>query len=234
MMLRKLLLPVVLGVLGTAAPAVAAPSQLVRPVAKAKKATGSTGKVSRSRGKKLVVAKKPVRLTKGRRVARRAAALVGKPLASQDKVPDDCSGLVRAAYHAVGIELLSHGTLPGENAVSAIYRRARSAGAVHRDNPRPGDLVFFHETYDRNRDGLRNDGLTHLGVIESVERDGTVVFVHRGGSGVKRSRMNLKQPQRQRTKGGEVLNDYLRRAEDGQRARLTSELFSGYASAARL
>jgi hypothetical protein len=224
MMLRKLLLPVVLGVLGTAAPAVAAPRQPVRSVVKAKKATGSIAKVS----------KKPVKLTKGRRVARRAAALVGKPLASQDKVPDDCSGLVRAAYHAVGVELLSHGTLPGENAVSAIYRRARSAGAVHRKTPKPGDLVFFHETYDRNRDGQRNDGLTHLGVIESVERDGTVVFVHRGGSGVKRARMNLAQPMKRQTKTGQVLNDYIRRAEDGQRARFASELFSGYASAARL
>jgi len=233
MMLRKLLLPVVLGVLGTAAPAVAAPRQPVRPVVKAKKVTGSTPKVSSARGKK-PVAKKPVKLTKGRRVARRAAALVGKPLASQDKVPDDCSGLVRAAYHAVGVELLSHGTLPGENAVSAIYRRAKSAGAVHRNTPRPGDLVFFHETYDRNRDGQRNDGLTHLGVIEAVERDGTVVFVHRGGSGVKRARMNLKQPTLTRTKGGQVLNDYIRRAEDGQRARLASELFSGYASVMRL
>jgi len=233
MMLRKLLLPWVLGVLGTAAPAVAAPAAPVRPVVKAKKSTGSTGKVSGSRGKK-PVAKKPVKLTKGRRVANRAGSLVGVPLARQAKVPDDCSGLVRAAYHAVGVELLSHGTLPGENAVSAIYRRARSAGAVHRKTPKPGDLVFFHETYDRNRDGQRNDGLTHLGVIESVERDGTVVFVHRGGSGVKRARMNLAQPMKRQTKTGQVLNDYIRRAEDGQRARFASELFSGYASAARL
>ena len=31
-----------------------------------------------------------------------------------------------------------------------------------------------------------------------------------------------------------AVNDYLRRAEGGERARLTSELFSGYASASRL
>ncbi|HEX8821106.1 MAG TPA: NlpC/P60 family protein [Archangium sp.] len=242
MMLRKLLLPVVLGVLGTVAPAVAAPREPVRPVVKAKKATASTGKLSGARGKKLVAKapapskkkKKPVPLTKGRRVARRAGSLVGVPLAGQGQVPDDCSGLVRAAYHAVGIELLSHGTLPGENAVSAIYRRAQRAGALRKRDPKPGDLVFFHETYDRNRDGLRNDGLTHIGVIEGVERDGTVVFVHRGGDGVKRSRMNLRLPTQQRTKSGQVLNDYIRRAEGGERARLSSELFSGFASAVRL
>ncbi|HEX8440056.1 NlpC/P60 family protein [Archangium sp.] len=242
MMLRNLLLPLVLGVLGTA-PAVAAPRAAVKPVMKAKKSTGSTGKVQRSRGTKAIAkataAKKkrpPVKLTRGHRVARRVGTLVGRPLAAQGqgKVPDDCSGLVRLAYHTVGIELLSHGTLPGENAVSAIYRRAQRAGALHPRNPSPGDVLFFRETYDRNRDGLRNDGLTHVGVIEAVGRDGTVVFVHRGGGGVKRSRMNLRFAAQHRDKGGRVLNDYLRRAEGGEDARLSSELFVGYASASRL
>ncbi|WP_395835248.1 NlpC/P60 family protein [Archangium violaceum] len=237
MMLRKLLLPLMLTVLGSA-PAFAAPRESVRPVAKAKKASGGT-KVQRSRGSTAVVKatsskkKRPsVRLTRGRRVARRAGSLVGTSLATH-RVPDDCSGLARAAYKSVGIELLSQGTLPGENAVSAIHRRAQRSGALHRRTPKPGDLIFFRETYDRNRDGVRNDGLTHVGVIESVERDGTVVFVHRGGSGVKRARMNLRIPSKH-TQSGRVLNDYIRKAEGGQRARLTSELFSGYASAALL
>lgn len=229
MLLRKLLLPLVLGVLGTA-PAVAAPSKSVKPALKAKKSAGSTSTLQPKTARK----KNLVRLTKGRRVARRAATLVGVPLSAQPRVPDDCSGLVRLAYHAVGIELLSHGTRPGENAVSAIYRRAKRSGALHRRAPRPGDLVFFRETYDRNRDGERNDGLTHVAVVESVERDGTVVFVHRGGSGVSRSRMNLRLPTKHRGEGGRILNDYLRRAEGETRARLTSELFSGYASASRL
>jgi cell wall-associated NlpC family hydrolase len=240
MMLRNLLLPLVLGVLGTA-PAVAAPQASVKPAMKAKKSTGSTGKVQRSRGTKLVAKATPskkkrpaVPLPRGRRVASRAGTLVGRPLASQGKVPDDCSGLVRLAYQSVGVELLSHGTLPGENAVSAIYRRAQRSGALHQRNPKPGDVVFFRETYDRNRDGLRNDGLTHVGVIEAVERDGTVVFVHRGGSGVKRSRMNLRFAEQHRDKGGHVFNDYIRRAEGGERGRLSSELFAGYASATRL
>lgn len=229
MRLRSLLLSVVLAVLGSA-PALAAPRQSVKPVAKAKKVPARSTALAKATASKKK--RPPVRLTRGRRVARRASSLVGASLASY-RVPDDCSGLARAAYQAAGVELLSHGTLPGENAVSAIYRRAQRSGALHKHTPRPGDLVFFHETYDRNRDGLRNDGLTHIGVIESVAPEGTVVFVHRGGSGVKRSRMNLRQPS-VHGKGGHILNDYLRRAEGGERARLTSELFSGYASASRL
>jgi len=239
MMLRKLLLPLMLVVLG-AAPAVAATREPVKPAAKSKKAAASTRTPPRPRGSTPAVAKAtpakkkrpPAPLPKGRRVATRAGKLVGASLTAY-RVPDDCSGLVRAAYQAVGVELLSHGTLPGENAVSAIHRRAQRAGALHQRTPKPGDIVFFRETYDRNRDGERNDGLTHVGVIESVEPDGTVVFVHRGGSGVKRSRMNLRFPE-QRGKGGHVWNDYIRRAEGGERAQLASELFSGYASVSRL
>ncbi|WP_395856120.1 CHAP domain-containing protein [Cystobacter fuscus] len=169
---------------------------------------------------------------RGERVALRAAGLVGTSL-RRYPVSDDCSGLVRLAYQSVGVELLSQGRRPGENAASAMYRRAMRAGALHRHTPEPGDIVFFRETYDRNRDGLRNDGVTHVGVIESVASDGSVVFVHRGGKGVVRARMNLSHPER-KGPGGEILNDYIRKAEGGKRARLTSELFAGYASASRL
>ncbi|ATB27090.1 CHAP domain-containing protein [Melittangium boletus] len=215
MTFRPLLLACLLGVF-LAPPALGAPASTKPAVVKAKKAP----------------AKKAVRPSRGRRVAQRAAGLVGTSLA-RHRVPDDCSGLVRLAYQSVGVELLSHGTRPGENAASAMYRRAQRAGALHRKTPQPGDIVFFRETYDRNRDGLRNDGVTHVGVIESVERDGTVVFVHRGGKGVARARMNLRHSQHKGT-GGRVLNDYIRRAEGGERARLTGEQFVGYASAHRM
>ena len=218
MTLRPLLLACLLGVCFTP-PVLGAPRASVKPaVAKAKPVSPTKKK-----------APKPSR---GQRVAQRASGLVGASLANH-RVPDDCSGLVRLAYQAVGVELLSHGTRPGENAASAMYRRAQKAGALHRKRPQPGDIVFFRETYDRNRDGLRNDGVTHVGVIESVTREGTVVFVHRGGQGVARARMNLRHPKRGAT-GGHVFNDYLRRAEDGQGARLTGELFVGYASSGRL
>ncbi|MET0402053.1 MAG: NlpC/P60 family protein [Cystobacter sp.] len=214
---RLLLLPWLLGLM-CAAPAVCSPRGTPPPVAASKAKSPTEKKVTRK--------------ARGPHVARRASHLVGASLAAY-RVPDDCSGLVRLAYHSVGVELLSQGMRPGENAASAMYRRARKAGALHRRGPQPGDIVFFRETYDRNRDGVRNDGVTHVGVIETVAAEGTVVFVHRAGAGVVRSRMNLRRPVRQ-TPQGRVLNDYLRRAEDGERARLTSELFAGYASASRL
>jgi hypothetical protein len=170
-------------------------------------------------------------------IVERAVQLVGvKHLGRVARgVPDDCSGFVRLAYQKAGIDLVSQGFLAGENAVSAIYRRAQGQGALHLRRPRPGDLVFFRETYDRNRDGLRNDGMTHIGVVERIEPDGTVTFIHRGSKGIARSRMNLLFPRTHRVgTGGPVFNDYLRAASKGQRAWLTGELFVGFASPVRL
>ncbi|QRN98654.1 C40 family peptidase [Archangium violaceum] len=144
-------------------------------------------------------------------------------------VNDDCSGLANLAYKKRGLSLLPERTLPGEGGVAAIYRKARTLGAL-REQPRPGDLVFFRETYDRNRDGRRNDGLTHIGVVERVEPDGTVTFVHRAGGGVKRSKLHLTQPSLRRDARGRVLNDYLRRPEKTTRPRLAGELLAGFAT----
>ncbi|WP_155893891.1 CHAP domain-containing protein [Cystobacter fuscus] len=222
---RPLLLACLLGVFF-------APPVLGAPRASAKSAAASTLTKKSTKSTPAKTKRKAVPLSRGRRVAQRAVGLVGASLSSY-RVPDDCSGLVRLAYQSVGVELLSHGTRTGENAASAMYRRAQAKGALHRKTPQPGDIIFFRETYDRNRDGLRNDGVTHVGVIESVARDGTVVFVHRGGKGVGRARMNLRNARHQGM-GGRVLNDYIRRAEQGESARLTSELFVGYASSSRL
>lgn len=164
--------------------------------------------------------------------AARASRWVGLSSLSKvsQRVKDDCSGLAALAYQPHGVRLLPEHTFPGENGVTAIHRKARELGTLRRW-PRPGDLVFFRETYDRNRDGRRNDGLTHIGVVERVAPDGTVTFVHRAGGGVKRSKMNLHQPSLRRDAKGRVLNDYLRRTERrATHPRLAGELFAGFAT----
>jgi len=145
--------------------------------------------------------------------------------------PDDCTGFVRWSYAAAGMEVFPDTARPGENGVGAIHRRARSLKALHWRRPRPGDLVFFRETYDRNRDGLRNDGLTHVGIVEAVDGRGIVTYTHRTRQGVVRSRMHPGRPtwfQR----NGVVWNDYVRGKQRTSRAYLSGELFAGYASAA--
>jgi len=149
------------------------------------------------------------------------------------RVPDDCTGLVRLAYWQSSVELLGNESERGDNGVMAIFRHAMALGAIHFRQPAAGDLVFFRETYDRNKDGRLDDGLTHVGVVTGVEEDGTVVFVHRVGGGVEEGRLNPYEPS-QHASGGHVLNDWLRPASAHARASLTGELFSGFASADRL
>lgn len=160
------------------------------------------------------------------RVVQRAASALGEPRLSgiTRDVTDDCTGFVRWVYRASGEDLV-------EGNVASVLEIASRARAVRRGGrPLPGDLVFFRETYDRNRDRRRDDGVTHVGVVERVEADGTVVFAHRANSGVKESRLNLRFPSVAKASDGRVLNDYIRRASGKQRGRLTGEQFAGYAS----
>ncbi len=158
----------------------------------------------------------------------RAASLVGVPLKRVAPwLPDDCTGLARAVYEPAGVDLMTDGR-PGDNGVTAIHRTAKRVGALRAKSPAPGDLVFFRETYDRNNDGKKNDGLTHVGVVETVSQTGEVVFVHRGAKGVVRARLDVKNPTSKDT------NDVLRVANKRERARLTGELFVDYATSSKL
>ena len=146
--------------------------------------------------------------------------------------PDDCTGFVRLVFDQVGVDLMGHGA-PKDNGVTAIWRGAKSKGALVKRTLRPGDIVFFQETYDRNRDGRRNDGLTHLGIVEEVLEDGTVVFIHRGGKGIARSRFHPSAPAVRYANDGRLLNDYLRARSRKLRAYLAGELWAGAASVDR-
>jgi hypothetical protein len=167
--------------------------------------------------------------------ARTAATLVGhaslKDAGPRAKgLPDDCTGLVRYAWNALGVDLYEGFTFHGENGVTAMYEVALERGALHRLKPAPGDLVFFRETYDRNRDGKENDGLTHVAVVESVDAEGTVTVIHRINAGIRRSAMTLAAPGVHVAPDGHELNDYLRPAGRLGPAKLTGELFVSFAS----
>jgi cell wall-associated NlpC family hydrolase len=143
----------------------------------------------------------------GAQIAQRADRFVGhRPPAGRD----DCSGFVTAIYGQEGIDLRAP-ERPGENGVTNIRRRARAARAL-RHYPRPGDLVFFRNTYRK--------GLSHVGIVDSVQ-DGTVTFIHRASKGITRSRLDLRRPH------DRSRNDVLRR---GPHPGLAGELLSGFAS----
>src|SRR5262249_42652169 len=59
----------------------------------------------------------------------------------------DCVQFVRAVFREAGVELPLAGER-GDNAVTALYRAARTQGRAYVGaSPEPGDIAFFRETY---------------------------------------------------------------------------------------
>lgn len=168
-------------------------------------------------------------------IVRTAVNLVGaRTIESQGhRISYDCAGVTRAIYLTHGIDLYEGSTADGRtNGVGLIYSHVRKHGRLHRGPVvQAGDLVFFDNTWDYNGDGLVNDPLTHVGIVETVENDGTIVFISRVAGAIERYRMNVAHPHIHRTAEGRLLNDYMRRKHwrDGaQTAYLTGELFAAF------
>ncbi|MDY7231654.1 CHAP domain-containing protein [Hyalangium rubrum] len=217
------------------APAEARPVVAKREESAAPAPTPATSRAQRPEPKKRAQpAPRPVVSRDAREtVLATARGLVGKTQvkAAGRTFPSDCTGLVEAAYAQAGISLRG-GAKPGDNGVTALYRYAQAHGRVYTGGrPSAGDLVFFRETYDQNRDGRRNDGLTHVGIVDQVAADGTVTVIHRVSRGVMRYRMNLSKPRVAKDpRSGQVINDTLRAPGPGRTFALTGQLFAAYAT----
>jgi hypothetical protein len=170
------------------------------------------------------------------RLAARGASWVGHRgefRVGGERFNGDCTGFVEAVYEAEGIPLraLMRRAAPDERGgVAAAFRAVKSYGVVFGGGewPAAGDLVFWHDTYDRNGNGRADDPFTHIGIVEYVV-DGTVVFVHRGGKGVARGAMNPERP-REEAADGVRLNSAIRARNprlEGVPA-LAGALFAGY------
>ncbi|BFU93965.1 MAG: conserved protein of unknown function [Nitrospira sp.] len=168
-------------------------------------------------------------------IVRTAARLVGARTVevNGNRINYDCAGVTRAVFLEHGIDLYeSRATDRHANGVRLIYNHIREFGRVHQGPAvRPGDLVFFDNTWDSNGDGKMNDPLTHVGIVERQDRDGTITFISRVSGAVERYHMNLGLPHVHRAGDGTILNDHLRRKDTGVADRagyLTGELFAGF------
>jgi hypothetical protein len=168
-------------------------------------------------------------------IVRTASKLVGATTiqANGKRIAYDCAGVTRAIYLDHGIDLYDSGAPDAKaNGVRLIHHHISRHGKFHQGPVvRPGDLVFFDNTWDYNGDGLVNDPLTHVGIVERQERDGTIIFISRVAGAIERYRMNLALPHVHRTAEGRILNDYIRRKDLGDSvdtAYLTGQLFSAF------
>lgn len=134
----------------------------------------------------------------------------------------DCSGFVTAVYSQSGMSL--------SGSTQTLEELSRKVGTFHRDiPPRLGDLVFFDNTYDRNKNGKVDDALTHIAIVEDILANGTIQMIHLGGQGITRLWMNLQHPTEYQDASGNILNSFLRNGT-GNIPKMAGEMWVGFSS----
>lgn len=108
----------------------------------------------------------------------------------------DCSGTVMAIYYYAGIDLSRDFNKYSGGGTSRIYQYLDDKKLIYNTKrPVPGDIIFWDNTYDSNGDGVRNDNLTHMGIVVGVSKEGTVKYLHNHyKKGIILESMNLKFP----------------------------------------
>jgi len=144
-----------------------------------------------------------------------AKLLLGQPPGAKVSVNGrkfvlDCIGTVSAIFWRMNIDVQKDFPLYSGNGVSRLYRSLENRGALHQDRfPRPGDIIFWDNTWDANGDGDRtNDPRTHAGIVLAVDEDGTIQYVHENLSkGVMIEVMNLLNPALASDASGKRINN---------------------------
>lgn len=103
----------------------------------------------------------------------------------------DCSGSILAAHHLAGLDLSPTFEQQTGNGV----RRLWDMGTPVEDHRiRPGDVVFWDNTWDRNGSRRLDDELTHAGIVVATDIDGAgtmEILHHHYRDGLVSARMNL-------------------------------------------
>jgi hypothetical protein len=114
---------------------------------------------------------------------------------------NDCMGILYASYHGAGKNLqLKVGQYwrAGMNGVATLYKAVQEEGHfVSWKKAKPGDIIFWDNTYDKNRNGKSDDKLTHVAIITDVNLEtGVISYIHHNTyfNRIMEERMNMKRP----------------------------------------
>ncbi len=94
-----------------------------------------------------------------------------------------------------------------------IFQFIKENGKLYKNkNYQIGDLIFFNNTYDKNRDGKLNDELTSIGLITNIDKENTISFLINMSGKVTLKYMNLskKENKIETSNREKILNSTLR------------------------
>lgn len=125
---------------------------------------------------------------------------------------NDCTGTILAIYAMAGIRLVDLFPNYAGGGVQRLHGIAVDYDLLyHSELPQPGDLIFWDNTYDRAGDKQWNDKLTHVGLVLSVDSNGTVEFIHYDYvQGAVKAWMNLTDPDTHIGTDGIIVNSPMR------------------------
>lgn len=147
----------------------------------------------------------------------------------------DCSGFILTVFEKSKIYIFHKLHLrKNKSIVFTMYNFLRQKNKIFRsfDNAKIGDLIFFSNTYDANKNNLWDDKFTHIAMIININTNNTITYIHKSGKGIKTAYMNLTYPHTYKKKG-EILNSFLRRKKRTDPAffkYLSGELFTCFGS----
>lgn len=171
-----------------------------------------------------------------------ADSLLGKNkvLVNGKKFQLDCSGLVMGIYHGAGIDLTQDFNLYNGGGVTRLHKTLENKNLLAKEYPQPGDLIFWDNTYDKNKNGRFDDYLTHVGMVIAVDETGQLTYIHHNYlKGIVLEYMNLKNPDQFEYNNGTITvraNSPMRmRNSGGPRDKwLSSHLFRDFGKAHKL
>lgn len=153
---------------------------------------------------------------------------------------NDCSGFVSMVFNKFDYkftDVFYTGSVASASMVQTIYIYTQKFGNIFKDKtPKVGDLIFFDNTHDRNKNRKVDDKLTHIGIVIGVEPNGTVHYIHHSSKGVNIQIMNIQYPdQRFIVTNGkkEYVNSYLRARTKKDKSDIpiySGEMFRAYGS----
>jgi len=94
-----------------------------------------------------------------------------------------------------------------------IYNFVEENGRLYKSkNYQEGDLIFFNNTYDKDKNGKLNDKLTSIALITKIDKDGTISFLMNISGKITLKYLNLKIQENKQEEGNEekVINSTLR------------------------
>jgi len=146
----------------------------------------------------------------------------------------DCSGTVMAIYWYAGIDLALAFPDYSGGGTERIYKFLRDKELLYKTElPKPGDIIFWDNTYDKNGNGKPDDYLTHMGMVVSIDNDGNIEYIHENyRKGIILAKMNLYKPDEYyEIIDGEkiILNDPMRmRGSPESKKWLSSQLYTDF------